>query len=152
MTPHHHNGMGGHDWPEGRHELWKAFILGVGMLILGTVLILDNFGTIDASGLIPYWPILPMVLGLSQLVQPPAGRRVMCGLTWVTVGAIILLNNLGVFAVGIPEPWPLILLIIGAVLLHRGSTRRRREQQAPLNRGSRRWRQFGKETRHDTKK
>jgi hypothetical protein len=152
MTRHHRTGFGGHDWTEDRHGLWSAFILGVGMLALGTVLILDNFGTLDASGLVPYWPILLMVFGLSQLVQRPAGRRVMCGLTWVTVGAIILLNNLGMFAVGIPEPWPLILLIIGVTLLYRAPTRRRPEQEAPLNLDPRRWRQSGKETRHDTEK
>jgi hypothetical protein len=35
----------------------------------------------------------------------------------VAVGAIILLNNLGVIAVGIQVLWPVVLVILGANLL-----------------------------------
>jgi cytochrome c-type biogenesis protein CcmH/NrfF len=49
------------------------------------------------------------------------------GLSWIAVGAIILLNNLGVIAVGIQVLWPVVLVILGANLLLCGARRRLRE-------------------------
>jgi hypothetical protein len=95
----------------------------MGILVLGMVLILDNFGLIDASVFAPWWPILLMVLGLSHLLQPEPSRKVGWGLSWIAVGAIILLNNLDVIAVGLNVLWPMVLLIIGANLLVGGLKR-----------------------------
>jgi len=127
MTFHHHHRMEGCEWCEGRHGLWGAFVLGIGIAALGVILILDNFGFIDASVLAPYWPMLLILWGVSHLVQRFSGRRVSWGLSWIAVGAIILLNNLGVIAVGIQVLWPVVLVIIGANLLLRGAQRRRRK-------------------------
>ena len=126
MTFHHHHRMEGCEWCEGRHGLWGAFVLGIGIAALGVILILDNFGLIDASVLAPYWPILLILWGVSHLVQRFSSRRVFLGLSWIAVGAIILLNNLGVISVGIQVLWPVILVIVGGSLLLRGGRRRRR--------------------------
>jgi hypothetical protein len=126
MTFHHHHGMEGCEWCEGRHGVWGAFVLGIGVLVLGGVLFLDNFGVIDGSVLAPFWPVLLIVLGVSLLVQPASSRRIAWGLSWIAVGAIILLNSLGVIAVGIEILWPVVLVIIGVNLLLRGGRRRLR--------------------------
>ena len=44
---------------------------------------------------------LLIILGISHLVGPSSARKTGWGLSWIAVGAIILLNNLGVIAVGI---------------------------------------------------
>jgi len=90
------------------------------------ILILDNFGVIDGSVLVPYWPVLLIVLGISHLVGPSSARKLGWGLSWIAVGAIILLNNLGVIAVGIEVLWPVVLVILGANLVFRGTRRRER--------------------------
>lgn len=123
MTYHHHHDLDGCDWCDGHHGLWGAFVLGIGILGLGMILMLDNFGLIDATVFAPWWPILLMVLGLSHLLQPEQSRKIGWGLSWIAVGAIILLHNLDVIAVGITILWPVVLLIIGANLLVRGVRR-----------------------------
>jgi hypothetical protein len=127
MTFHHHHGMDGCEWCEGHQSLWGAFVLGLGIFVLGVILILDNFGVIDGSVLVPFWPVLLIVLGTSHLVGPPSDRKLGWGLSWIAVGAIILFNNLGVIAVGIQVLWPVVLVILGANLLFRGARRRYRE-------------------------
>ena len=134
MTFHHHHRMEGCEWCEGRHGLWGAFVLGIGVVILGVVLILDNFGLVDASVVAPYWPMLLILWGVSHLLQRFSRRRVVWGLSWIAVGAIILLNNLGVIAVGIQVLWPVILVIIGAGLLLRGARRRFHESEGDSRR------------------
>ena len=124
MTFHHHHKMDGCKWCEGRQSLWGAFVLGLGIFALGVILILDNFGVIDGSVLAPYWPLLLMVVGVSHLVGPSPVRKLGWGLSWIAVGAIILFNNLGVIAVGIQVLWPVVLVILGANLVFRGSRRR----------------------------
>ena len=124
MTFHHHHGMDGCEWCEGRHGLWGTFILGLGIFVLGVVLILDNFGVIDDSAFAPWWPLLLMVVGVSHLVGSASARKIGWGLSWIAVGAIILLNNLGVIAIGIEVLWPVVLVILGVNLVFRGARRR----------------------------
>jgi hypothetical protein len=136
MTFHHHHPMDGCEWCDGRQSLWGAFVLGLGIFALGVVLILDNFGVIDGSVLVPYWSVLLMVVGVSHLVGPSSVRKPGWGLSWIAVGAIILFNNLGVIAVGIQVLWPVVLVILGANLLFRGARRRYRELDHDSGRGS----------------
>jgi hypothetical protein len=126
MTFHHHHPMNGCEICDGRQSLWGAFGLGLGVFALGVTLILDNFGVIDGSVLVPYWPVLLIVLGVSHLVGPSSTRKMGWGLSWIAVGAIILLNNLGVIAVGIGVLWPVVLVILGVNLVFRGVRRRER--------------------------
>ncbi len=123
MTHHHHHGLNGCEWCDGRHGLWGAFVLGLGIVVIGSILILNNFGVIDGSAYLPYWPVLLIVLGLSHLVQPRSGK-IGWGLSWIAIGAIILLDNLGVIAFGIWDLWPVLLLILGGNLLICGLRRR----------------------------
>jgi len=126
MTFHHHHRMNGCEWCEGRQSLWGAFVLGLGIFSLGTILMLDNFGVIDGSVLAPYWPALLIVVGLSHLIGPSSTRKIGWGLSWIAVGAIILLNNLGVIGVGIGVLWPVVLVILGVNLVVFGARRRAR--------------------------
>ena len=124
MTFHHHHGLDGCEWCEGRQSLWGAFVLGLGIFALGVTLILDNFGVIDGSPLVPYWPVLLIMLGASHLVGPSSARKLGWGLSWIAIGAIMLLNNLGVIVVGIQVLWPVVLVILGVNLVFRGARRR----------------------------
>ena len=136
MTFHHHHKMDGCEWCEGRQSLWSAFILGLGILILGVVLILDNFGVFDASVLAPLWPLLLIMVGVSHLVGPTSARKVGWGLSWMAVGAIILLENFGVIAVGIGVLWPIVIVILGANLVFSGARRRYRQLGRDSSSGS----------------
>ena len=112
MTFHHHHRMNGYECCEGEDNIWGAFVIGLGLFVPGVILMLDNFSVIDASGLVPYWPVFLIVVGISYLVGPASTRRMGWGLSWIAVGAIILLNTLGVIALGIKVLWPVILVIL----------------------------------------
>jgi len=135
MTFDQQHRMNGCEFCDGRQSLWGAFVLGLGVFALGVILILDNFGVIDGSVLVPYWPTLLMVLGVSHLVGPSSARKSGWGLSWIAVGAIILLNNIGVIAVGIGALWPVVLVILGANLVFRGARRHDRGLDHDSGRG-----------------
>jgi len=136
VTYHHHHGLNGCEWCEGRHGLWGAFALGLGVFGVGLILILDNFGLIDAGVVAPYWPALLLLVGGSHLVPPTSVRRSGWGLSLIAIGAIMLLHNLGVIEAGIEVLWPVVLVILGASLLLRFVLRRLRRLEDGARRGS----------------
>jgi hypothetical protein len=134
VTSQLHHGLEGYEWRDESHGLWGAFVLGLGVFALGAVLFLDNFGVLDAGELRPWWPVLLVVLGLSHLTAPRSIRRTAWGLSWIAVGAIMLLHNLGVTPIGVEVLWPVVPVILGAGLVLRGTKRR----PARFERGGRR--------------
>jgi len=111
-------------------------LLGLGVFAVGLILILDNFGVIDAGVVAPYWPLLLVLVGGGHLVPPTSVRRSGWGLSLIAIGAIMLLHNLGVIAVGIEVLWPVVLVIFGASLLLRFVLRRLRRLEDVARRGS----------------
>ncbi len=106
-----------------RHGYGTA-ILGLGVLTLGAVLLLDNFGIVAADNLYDYWPVFLILVGVSHFVRPEGSRRVFAGLVWIAIGGIVLLSNLAYIAFDIWDLWPVVLLIIGGSLVSKPFRRR----------------------------
>jgi hypothetical protein len=49
-------------------------VVGLGVMVLGIVLMLDNLGALEARALLPYWPVFLIVFGASVVVQAVQGR------------------------------------------------------------------------------
>ncbi len=111
-------GLGG-----GRRGFGTA-ILGLGVLAVGVILLLDNFGLVDGENFYDYWPVLLILVGLSHFIRPPGSRRVLTGSVWIGIGVVVLLSNLGVITFEIWDLWPVILLIIGGNLILKPFRRR----------------------------
>ena len=92
-------------------------ILGIGVLAVGAILLLDNFGLVEGENLFAYWPVLLILVGISHFVRPEGSRRYLAGSIFIAVGAIILLSNLGMISFGIWDLWPVILVIVGLSLI-----------------------------------
>jgi hypothetical protein len=106
-----------------RHGYGTA-ILGLGVLTLGAVLLLDNFGIIAADNLYDYWPVFLILVGVSHFVRPEGSRRVFSGLVWIAIGSIVLLSNLAYISFDIWDLWPVVLLLIGGSLVLKPFRRR----------------------------
>lgn len=110
-----------------RHAAHPAatVVLGLALLIPGVILLLDNLGLVNAAGLLPYWPLILVTVGVSFLVRPAASRCVASGVLLVASGVLLLLGNLSVVAVGLHDLWPLLLVAAGAAMLTRWRQRDR---------------------------
>ncbi len=113
-------GIGGRG---GRRGFGTA-ILGIGVLAVGAILLLDNFGFTVAEDLFAYWPVLLILVGISHFVRPEGSRRYLAGSIFIAVGVIILLSNLGLISFGIWDLWPVILVIAGLSLILKPFRRR----------------------------
>lgn len=92
-------------------------ILGIGVLAVGAILLLENFGFTGAENLFAYWPVLFILVGISHFVRPAGSRRYTAGSIFIFVGAVLLLSNLGYIGFGIWDLWPVILVIAGLSLI-----------------------------------
>ena len=99
---------------------WRGFgtaIIGIGILLLGALLLLDNFGYADAADFAAYWPVLLILLGLSYFFRPKPSRCLMTGLVWIGIGTVVLLSNLGYIGFEIWDLWRAVLINAGAHLI-----------------------------------
>jgi predicted membrane protein len=99
-------------------------IIGIGVLAVGAILLLENFGIVDATDLFAYWPVLLILVGLSHFFRPVGSRRYTAGTIFAFVGVVILLSNLGYISFGIWDLWPVILVIVGLSLILKPFRRR----------------------------
>jgi hypothetical protein len=107
-----------------RHGGIGTAILGLGIAAAGIILTLDNLGLVDAEQLLPYWPVLLILLGLSHILRPPAARNLLAAGIWIGVGAVLLVSNLDLLDIDLWDIWPLLLVLLGLRLLLRGFRRR----------------------------
>ena len=107
-----------------RRRGFGTAILGIGVLAVGAILLLDNFGIMDATDLFDYWPVLFILVGISHFVRPEGSRRYAAGSIFIFVGAVLLLSSLGFISFGIWDLWPVILVIAGLSLILKPFRRR----------------------------
>jgi predicted membrane protein len=100
----------------GRRGFGSA-VLGIGVLAVGAILLLDNFGFVESENLFDWWPALFILVGISHFVRPKGSRRYTAASVFIFIGAVLLLSNLGYIAFGIWDLWPVILVIAGLGLI-----------------------------------
>jgi hypothetical protein len=114
-------------------RMTPRLVFGLTVMVLGLLLTLDNLGVIEARNYLRFWPVVLIAMGLSRFLQPPEVCPRGPALVWIGVGALFLLNTLGV--VRIRQLWPLVLLLLGGSMVWRALTapsRPRREVVATV--------------------
>lgn len=100
-----------------RRPLSASLVFGVIVLLAGVILLLGEFGIIDTDRVFRFWPLILIAFGSFSLFGDCArGRRIWGGVI-VTIGALFLLENLGVGHVSIEMIWPIFIIGIGVVLV-----------------------------------
>ncbi len=99
-------------------------ILGLGVVLVGVLLILDNLDLVEAERYLRYWPLIPIAMGLAFLARRDRTHIAM-GLFFMLFGGWFLLEEMDYIQI---TPWnffwPIILVFVGTNLLL-GAFRRR---------------------------
>jgi hypothetical protein len=121
----------------GRRLLTPPVIIGVGVIALGILFLLDNFGYRTAGTLLGYWPVILIAVGLVKLLAARSVPAAIGGAVWALLGAWILSDKVamlqptvaGLLRIG----WPLVLVGLGFVILRRALSGERVVPAEPLN-------------------
>ena len=91
-------------------------ILGLGVILVGLILTLDNFDLLEAGDILIYWPVVLIAIGLTRIFSSNPSNLVFA-VTLIGVGAWILMFNLEITDL---EPWeffwPIVLIVVGGSL------------------------------------
>ena len=92
-------------------------IMGVAAVLIGVVLLLDNFDVLDARMYLRFWPLILVVFGAVRILNSShPGARFVGGVI-ALIGVVLLIRELGFTYIGFHELWPLVLILLGASML-----------------------------------
>jgi len=94
-------------------------IMGLIVIGLGILFTLDKLGYVEAGSLWEYWPVFLIAAGLGRLLLPRECGGHGFGLVLIVVGALFLLNNLGMLPYRVWDFWPILLLLAGLSMVWR---------------------------------
>jgi predicted membrane protein len=91
---------------------------GLGVMLIGGLLTLDNFGLLEARRFIRWWPVLFIVLGTAKLFSSMKAKRPV-GYVFITLGIVLLAVNFGLLQ--FRQAFALFLLAVGANIVWRAA-------------------------------
>ncbi len=97
-------------------------IVGAGIIVLGILFLLDNFGIMDARYVLRLWPVLLIIVGILKIIQSRSSHSWIIGAILVFLGTVITLHRLDIIYYNWHQWWPVLLIIIGIGLLSRAWT------------------------------
>jgi predicted membrane protein len=94
-----------------------TLLSGIAITAIGTILLLDHLGLVDAYVLFRLWPLIFVVAGILKLMVEGAspGARIFGGFL-IFFGAILEFHEFGYVRFGFHQLWPLFLIIAGLLL------------------------------------
>jgi cell wall-active antibiotic response 4TMS protein YvqF len=102
-----------------------SFIFGALIVAAGVVLLLDQQGIINADRVFSYfWPVVMIAFGSVMLIDCRGrGGRGIWGMTLLAIGAVLVLENLGVAHIRFGTIWPLIVIGVGILMIWQAAPR-----------------------------
>ena len=101
----------------GIHMGSSNIISGLLLVGIGVLFLLGNLHIVHAGDWVSYWPVIPIVIGLVQLVDSTSSSGRVGGGIMLVVGGLFLADNLGYINFPIWDLWPLILIGVGVMML-----------------------------------
>jgi predicted membrane protein len=101
----------------GIHMGSSNIISGLLLVGIGVLFLLGNLHIVHAGDWVSYWPVIPIVIGLVQLVDSTSSSGRIGGGVMLVVGGLFLADNLGYINFPIWDLWPLILIGVGLMML-----------------------------------
>ena len=102
-------------------------IISFSIIAAGIILLADNLGADLQINLWEWWPLVLVFIGLGQLFQPAQQRQPLSGFIFISIGFVILGNNLDYFNFDLGDLWPVILIIVGLSMIRRHSWKKDNE-------------------------
>lgn len=95
-------------------------IFGLVVIWVGLLFLLDEFGLLDASAILRWWPVAMLGFGLMRLAGIGVRQHFATGIVLTMLGGWFLLRAAGFSPFGITEFWPIILIVLGAIMVTGG--------------------------------
>ena len=112
-----------HDRPVPRFRLTGQLITGLFLAALGILFTLDNLDILEARDFLRYWPVIFIVVGISQVAQARSPAGTIGGSIWILIGGVMLGERLELLS-NVFRFWPLLLIFVGGYVVWQSMNRR----------------------------
>jgi predicted membrane protein len=102
-----------------RLQLSSRLVLGIVVIVLGTLWTLDNLDLIESEPILHWWPVLLVGVGVAKLFGIGGHRNAAAGTVLMLVGGWLLAGGLGIGWMDLSTLWPMVLIVIGVNLVIR---------------------------------
>ena len=92
-------------------------IVALFIIALGVLFLFKNLGVPIGFDIWELWPVVLILLGLSQISRPSDSGQALGGWIILTIGVLFLLSNLDIIPYGFFEFWPVVLILVGILIL-----------------------------------
>jgi predicted membrane protein len=101
-------------------RLTSQLIVGLAVVAVGVLFTLDNLDILDARRYLPFWPLVILAIGLTNLLSARETPQRVFGGFLTAVGTLLLLGRWGFMHVHLWDLWPLALVVWGGLIAWRG--------------------------------
>ena len=112
-----------HDRPAPRLRLTGQLITGLVLAALGILFTLDNLDVLEARDFLRYWPVIFIVVGISQIAQARSPSGTIGGSIWILIGGVMLGERLELIS-NVFRFWPVLLIAVGGYVVWQSMNRR----------------------------
>lgn len=112
----------------------KQIVWGLMLILIGSLVLFDRLGYLDAGDYWRYWPLLLVVVGINQTIGYPSPREFGNGLWLVFIGLWLFAVFENAFGLTFRNSWPLFILAWGVKLVLDPFITRRLANNNPENR------------------
>lgn len=94
-------------------------LLGLVLVVVGSVLALDSAGILHSAGLGTWWPLLLIGAGFVKVRQPREDGQRALGVAFLMLGGLLQLTSV----LAVRSSWPLLMIAVGTFLIWRSLDR-----------------------------
>lgn len=117
-----------------RVRLTPHLMFGLLIILVGTVLTLDNLNIADSAQYLRYWPAGLIAIGAAKLWQVRYGYGgALGGVLFVVIGTWLLLDNLDLIEASLLDFWPILLIAAGGIIVWQGTRGRQHRVAGPAD-------------------
>ncbi len=106
-----------------RFRVTGQLIAGLVLAGLGMLFTLDNLEIVRAREILRYWPVVLLLVGISQILQARSSAGMVGGSIWILIGGVLLGERLDLISNAF-RFWPLLLIGVGAYVIFQSFNRR----------------------------
>jgi predicted membrane protein len=106
-----------------RFRVTGQLIAGLVLAGLGVLFTLDNLDLIRARDVLRYWPVIFLLIGISQILQARSSAGMVGGSIWIILGGLLLGERLNLVS-NVFRFWPLFLVGMGGYVIWQSFNRR----------------------------
>lgn len=104
------------EWND-KFRLSSQVLFSIILMLIGVVLLLNNFDVLELGPVWQYWPFVLVIIGINKIIQSAGISGVGEGIWLVFLGLWLYVSIYHVWGLGFRDTWPMLIVAWGLSML-----------------------------------